>query len=922
MIKVRAHTCYLGKTGYSAHARNFFRELSNHVDLRVRNYTWDNDTSYLNFTDFSILDQITLRNQDGNSSDYHISHSFPNLPWKNNDSNFESDIDIVLMDVGHEYFYEEYNSKIKIAYTVWETTELPDHFFKALLKFDYVWVPSEWQRKCTIEQGIPESRVKVVPEGVEVSEFFPLNNKEESNIDSPFKFLLVGRWEYRKYTKEIIKAFSETFSYDDNVELLINVANPFANDGLQTTQQRLERFQLNHPKIKVVDHLPREEYIRLIRECDVFVSCARSEGWNLPLIEAMSSGIPSIYSNWGAQLQFAENKGIPVRIVGEVPASVENNESWNPSTPGNFIEPDFDDLKIKLRDSYENFKSHKEKALNDSEDIRERFKWENAAKIAKSYLDYTLINKKNTDDFVWITCGNLNYMPVIQKLAESLLEFSDRKIIVYGIECEIPFSLPNVISRTLNVPYHSEHDKWYWKQYACIESLSEGFENYVWLDGDIIANYNIDQVNKYFNFITNYPIPDIHLQSEFIANYIDSDGSKSRQTFNELLNIKHNVNKIFPIAHICMYVYNKNCNWFFQEIIEEYKRTPLNEYPGLLQWNDEGIDNLLRAKYNLDSFLPVSNFDVSSWDGEILGNSNKAMEHFISFWREEGPKNFGQLYGWQYIPKNKSNILYFHGNKNVDFAQVMIDYIKSRRDNNFFDSGYFFVGKNEIKNLSSIKGLPGSTLDIAAIYGWDYAIYHEIYNLKDYSKDNVGVRPGDTVVDLGGNIGIFTRYAYQNGAEKIVTFEPDRRYFQILKQNSPDNAILFNAAISNEVGKMTLTESSHLGGSNLWHPNDPSEVQYPVNTYTLDYILESGLIEKIDFLKVDIEGSEIIALKGISDANLYNIRNIVVEYHHQHLKYDENVRREFISRLNRLGFNSHILFCGNDNALQLIYFWK
>ena len=160
------------------------------------------------------------------------------------------------------------------------------------------------------------------------------------------------------------------------------------------------------------------------------------------------------------------------------------------------------------------------------------------------------------------------------------------------------------------------------------------------------------------------------------------------------------------------------------------------------------------------------------------------------------------------------------------------------------------------------------------------------------------------------------------GASKIITFEPDRRYFDILKQNAPENAILFNAAAGNTIGTLTLTESAHLGGSNLWHHKDPLVNQYDVNLYTLDYILDNKLIDKIDFLKVDIEGSEIIAMEGISDAHLSNIRNIAVEYHHEHLGFDDVLRNKFISRLNNLGFNSYMLMCGSNDNLQLIYFWK
>ena len=47
----------------------------------------------------------------------------------------------------------------------------------------------------------------------------------------------------------------------------------------------------------------------------MFVSCARAEGWNLPLIEAMACGTPSIYSDCSGQLEFAEGRGIPVKNI-------------------------------------------------------------------------------------------------------------------------------------------------------------------------------------------------------------------------------------------------------------------------------------------------------------------------------------------------------------------------------------------------------------------------------------------------------------------------------------------------------------------------------------------------------------------------------------------------------------------------------
>jgi hypothetical protein len=97
MIKVRAHTCYLGTTGYSAHAREFFRRLSKYVDLRVRNYTWDSDPMYLNDIDFKIIDKITLRTPEGKDEDFPINHAFPQFHWANSNRDFTPDVDIVLI---------------------------------------------------------------------------------------------------------------------------------------------------------------------------------------------------------------------------------------------------------------------------------------------------------------------------------------------------------------------------------------------------------------------------------------------------------------------------------------------------------------------------------------------------------------------------------------------------------------------------------------------------------------------------------------------------------------------------------------------------------------------------------------------------------------------------------------------------------
>ncbi len=907
-LKVLAHTCFIGKTGYSNHAKSFFCALNKYHTVKVRNLTigdtWvgysnkphDNE-EYLTDEMRGMLILQTLYTKD-------VRNDYPIYDY---DGKYKPDIHIVLNDVDNPYFYDDYEG-YKIAYNVWETTRYPEQFFNRLFYFNEVWVPSDWQKNNLIAQGYPADRISVVPEGVDPDIFLPETNK---TLNEDFTFLLFGRWEYRKSTQEIIETFVKTFNNNEKVKLIISADNSFATDNVFSAKTKLSKLGLNNDLLEVISYPSREEYVNYLKNGDVFLSCARSEGWNLPLIEAMACGIPSIYSNWGAQLQFAQNKGVPVKVLHEVPAKTQD-----PSFVGNYIEPDFNDLSKQMMDCYKNYNTHKIKAFNDSLLIQKEFNW---GLIAKNAAD---ILSKKVKNYVFITTGNIGYMPVIEQLVKSLNEFSKANIIVYGVDCEIPFDYPNLIKRKISPPFHSEHDKWYWKQYACIESIKEDFDNFVWIDGDVIVNYNIDEIQKYFNEIENYPLSDIHLPREFYGYYYINGVDKS-QSFNENLSKLMGVEKKSPYMHICMFIYNKKCEWWFEEILLVYKSIDNKDYYDYLLWNDETIDNVLRCKYNFNKHLPLSNFDTSSYDGERLAGTNQQLNDFYTFWQTKKAHNFNKIYGFQYIPKDKSNILYFHGNKNSKISAKMIEYIKMKRDDNFFTSEQFFTAKDNITNLGEIKDLQGSTLYVAENYNWFYAIYHEIYNLQDYYNNRTKIiNKGDVVVDLGGNIGIFNRWACSQGAGKVISFEPDKRYFELLSMNTdPDKSVLFNAAISDKVGEVNLYESDHLGGSNIF--GTPSDNKgYKTRTYTLDYLFESGLIDKIDFLKVDIEGSEHLVFNGISDENLLRIKNISMEYHHSHFNFNEELRNKFIHKMNLLGFNSYLLFLGTNNALQMIYFTR
>lgn len=404
MTKIYVHGSYVGNTGYNNHTRDFFRELSKYTQIKVRNFTvgdsWDglsdaphDNEPYINDVDKSILYQQRLWVADGKMEDFKI--------YPSEDKEFFHDFNIVLNETNHYLYYDKYIGP-KIAYNVWESTRQPEEFFNKLLEFDEVWVPSEWQRQCTIEQGADPNKVKVVPEGVDVHTFYPetVDKLEEYN-DGRFKFLLMGRWDYRKSTKEIIETFLKTFSPDEPVDLVVSIDNMWGEqmDGFKTTEERLANYGLTDPRIKIIHFPSREDYIKYLKTGHVFVSCARSEGWNLPLIEAMACGTPSIYSECSAQMEFAKGKGLPVKVIGEKAANENNYGRYTMSDlPGNYYEPDFEDLSRVMRDAYENYEEHRGNSIVESVELRENFSWERIAKIGKEKIDEFMV-KINSEDY-------------------------------------------------------------------------------------------------------------------------------------------------------------------------------------------------------------------------------------------------------------------------------------------------------------------------------------------------------------------------------------------------------------------------------------------------------------------------------------------------------------------------------------------
>lgn len=297
--------------------------------------------------------------------------------------NGEGEVHVSLLDVvtaAHTTVRHPYPS---ILYTVWESTEYPAEFMDKLKLYDQLWVPSEAQKAWSVSQGVPEEFVKVVPEGVNPKVFAPSIPDDCMPPPATFDFLHVGQWQPRKSTREICEAFLKAFPRNKSVRLYLSADTLFPSDEYKSTEERLKAYGLEDPRIIPVHFEERDAYIRRLQQAGCFVTCARSEGWNLPLIEAMACGIPSIASDFGGSTEYAGD-ALVVRIRElRKPHGIYGN--WD--VPGQWGEPDYDHLVELMKDAYKNYAIHREKALKTSDMIRTKFSWEAAAKKAYAVLE-------------------------------------------------------------------------------------------------------------------------------------------------------------------------------------------------------------------------------------------------------------------------------------------------------------------------------------------------------------------------------------------------------------------------------------------------------------------------------------------------------------------------------------------------------
>jgi glycosyltransferase involved in cell wall biosynthesis len=193
----------------------------------------------------------------------------------------------------------EFSRKISerfIGYTMLECTKIPESWVNSINRYcERVIVPCEQQRQAFLDSGVTVD-VKSIPLGL-TPELFPERDYEKK--DDTFIFGSMGTLTYRKGTDLLVRAFKETFPKDKypNVHLYLKTLSV----GGIASMWFMDKQDLKDDRIIFNADMfsPTELVENFFHTLDCFVFPTRGEGFGLPPLEAMMTGLPVICTTMG-----------------------------------------------------------------------------------------------------------------------------------------------------------------------------------------------------------------------------------------------------------------------------------------------------------------------------------------------------------------------------------------------------------------------------------------------------------------------------------------------------------------------------------------------------------------------------------------------------------------------------------------------
>lgn len=164
--------------------------------------------------------------------------------------------------------------------------------------------------------------------------------------------------------------------------------------------------------------------------------------------------------------------------------------------------------------------------------------------------------------------------------------------------------------------------------------------------------------------------------------------------------------------------------------------------------------------------------------------------------------------------------------------------------------------------------------------GSDIEVFRHIFSARHYDIKKLLKRSPEVIVDLGANTGLSASYFKMTFPDAVLyAVEPDPGNFELLQSHAKqfDNVICLHHAIWSKNEMLTLYNPDTGGYSmnTIAIGNRSGEVE----ALTMDTLLARNGVNKVDILKMDIEGAELELFKNSDTSWLAKVGMLIIETH-------------------------------------------
>ncbi len=188
-------------------------------------------------------------------------------------------------------------------------------------------------------------------------------------------------------------------------------------------------------------------------------------------------------------------------------------------------------------------------------------------------------------------------------------------------------------------------------------------------------------------------------------------------------------------------------------------------------------------------------------------------------------------------------------------------------------------------------------------FGSELVAQRIFYMLANYSN---------VIADVGAHYGFYTLLAASSNAKMVLSFEPSRENYEILKlnvnMNSLSNVKTYMLALADYNGQANLgIPRGGKSGENTMAVNEDALLVEKVHVRRFDSLAYEEGIKSVDLVKIDVEGAELKVLKGFGDY-LKIVQYILVEVHPKQIEVLGDSTIKLYEYLNSLGYEIYCIY--------------